>query len=340
MKLKVTRRAIKLSEQYLEGFKELDKRGWEPDIIISHSGWGCGAYAKHHWPNSYMISYLEWWFSPSSTTYTYDKTNSNLGLNLKASTSHWLKNSLTALELSAADKIVSPTEWQRSQLPKIFKQNCSVIFDGIDTNKYNHLNTGSNLEAKSQLVVTYGTRGMEPLRCFPQFIESLPELIGTFPALTIEIAGNDEINYGGNSPKEGSWKNWAVNYLKNHNCDKKIKWIGRLTEPNYIKWLKSSDCHVYLTHPYVVSWSLVEAIYCCKAIVASDVEPVREFYNQMNMILVDHRQIDLITKGIASALQTPHKRMPDDRNIMDRTSIGTCLNGWETVTGLNVTTLD
>lgn len=342
LKLKGIHRAIKLSQQYLIGFKELDKRQWEPDIIISHSGWGCGTYAKQHWPKAYMVGYLEWWFYPQSTIYSYDQNNQELGLNPQISAKHWLKNSLTSLELSTADIIISPTEWQKNQLPKIFQQNCKVIFDGIDTSKFNHniLPDSSITATNPQINITYGTRGMEPIRCFPQFIRSLPSVIKEFPSATIKIAGNDEINYGGNQPAEGTWKKWALKYLEKHKCSHNVTWLGRLSEDKYIEWLKQSSCHVYLSHPYVASWSLLEAIHCCKIIVASDVEPVREFYNENNMILVDHRKTDSLSDCIIKAVSSNSPTPSKEKLGVDRLSIVTCTSAWCNVVDLHVATSD
>ena len=98
------------------------------------------------------------------------------------------------------------------------------------------------------------------MRGFSQFIKCLPEVIRNLPNLEVEIAGIDEINYGGKKfNKETSWKQWAIKFLDAHNISSHIKWMGQLKYEEYLKWLKSSWCHVYLTHPFVPSWSLAEA---------------------------------------------------------------------------------
>ena len=87
-----------------------------------------------------------------------------------------------------------------------------------------------------------------------------------------------------------SWK-WAINYLNIHKISDKVTWMGRLQESDYVEWLKNSDCHAYLTHPYVTSWSFIEALHCCRNIVASYIELVEEFNTRQGIILVDHRNI-------------------------------------------------
>ena len=181
LKLDAIQRSFKLADQYRSGFQELVRRNWIPDIIISHSGWGCGAYAKECWPESIMISYLEWWFNPNSATYTYNRNNSNLGLTQETGTKHWLRNAIISLEITTADTIISPTKWQKDQLPLSAKARCKVIFDGIDQKKFNNIKDTKICEQKSHQILTYGTRGMEPMRCFPEFITCLPRIIEKNP---------------------------------------------------------------------------------------------------------------------------------------------------------------
>lgn len=336
--LKAKDRSLKLAEQYLEAFKELSRNKWYPDIIISHSAWGCGVFAKQCWPKAHMISYVEWWFDINSSVYTYDAKNQYLGLSQGgAAMGHWPRNALIALELISANKLVSPTNWQKKQLPRLLQDNCTVIFDGIDNQKFFTLNHELSPN-KEDYKITYGTRGMEPMRAFPQFIHSIPLLTREMPEITIEIAGNDEINYGGNAPKEGSWKKWAQQYLQKNNCQENVNWVGRLPEKEYINWLQNSDCHVYLTHPYVASWSLVEAIFSCRKIVASDVEPVREFYHADRMLLVDHRNTDSIANGILQQLRRKNEETTPLE--ADSLKIDTCLSGWDAVARCDVSTID
>lgn len=334
-KLDAIQRSFKLADQYRTGFQELIRRNWVPDIIISHSGWGCGAYAKECWPESKMISYLEWWFDPNSESYTYNQKNHNLGLNKEVGTKHWLRNALLSLEITTADTIISPTKWQKDQLPFTVRDRCKVIFDGIDQKKFNNINESGSSGQYCQKLLTYGTRGMEPMRCFPEFIQCLPKVIEEIPDILVQIAGTDDINYGGMRPAEGSWKKWAIRYLEDHRCDSRVEWLGRLNEEKYISWLKNSSCHVYLTHPFVVSWSLIESIHCCKRIIASDVDAVKEFFVEDRMTLVDHRDQKSLKNTIIFQLR-------ENRNVaaktltpdMDKLKIDTCMASWEAACGL------
>ena len=155
---------------------------------------------KEHWPKAHVISYSEWWFNPESDVYSYDQNNVYLGLNPQTAEKHWLRNGIISLELLTADIIVSPTEWQKQQLPNLLKRKCKVIFDGIDVEKFKPL-TSTFDTLKGEKILSYGTRGMEPMRGFAQFIESIPSITRNVPEVTVEIAGNDEVNYGGGGAK-------------------------------------------------------------------------------------------------------------------------------------------
>ena len=232
-----------------------------------------------------MISYVEWWFDPISDFFTYDEKNKELGINSSGTKKNWERNSLLALELASANKIVSPTEWQRDQLPTIFKENCSIIFDGIDLKFFQQNNKFKN----DRPTITYGTRGMDVIRGFPQFIRSLPEIIKSHN-VDVEIAGNSE-NFYGNKPKGyKNWKIWAIDYLKEQGIQDYVKWKGFMKPKYYRDWITSSWCHVYLTHPFVASWSLVESLACGNYVIVSDVKATREFCrNLQGITYVDHR---------------------------------------------------
>ena len=294
-------RSQKLADQYCMIFEGLKKEGYSPDIVICHSGWGCGLYIKEVWPDTRHISYSEWWFDPQSDFFHYDPDNLELNINSNTIKKSWIRNQSWALEHANADFIVTPTDWQKEQLPKLFRDNCQIIFDGVDTNIFNPSKRIQSSELKK---ITYGTRGMDPMRCFPQFIMELPELLENYPEIVVEIAGNDEAAYGSGKPKNGkysSWGSWAKRYLKAKNIDHRVKWVGYLNPIAYINWLQSSDCHIYLTHPFVASWSLVEAFCCGLPIITSDIKATHEICRDDPLtVYADHRERGFLKKALIS----------------------------------------
>lgn len=337
--LPLVKQTIKLASQYRSGLVSLQKLDWNPDIVISHSGWGCGFYVKEIWPKTRHITYLEWWFNPESQFFWYDEENKELGINRESITKHWDRNQFVSHELAASDAIVSPTFWQREQLPKLLRTHCHVIFDGVDTDNFY-----PKLTLRSEKpVLTYGTRGMDPFRCFPQFIRSLPVFIDKMKEnVRIEIAGNQDVAYG--SPPKGykNWYQWAIKYCEKSNIDSFVQWKGYLTGDKYREWLQSSWCHIYLTHPFIASWSLVDSLAVGVPIVASDVPTVRDICDQFEGVTyVDHRDSEKIGTACADIMTAGHNngKLYERKNI-GQFSVSQSLKKWEAVTGVNLTTFD
>lgn len=299
-KLKGVQHTLGLAEQYLEAMQALAKGGWQADVVVSHSGWGCGLHSSLVWPKAKRIAYVEWWFEAQSALYKFDPNNRWW---VGPTDGHCLRerNLPLALELSEADELVTPTKWQRQQLPLALQERCRVIHDGVDLNRFkrNHQH-----RAETPLL-TYGTRGMEPMRGFPELIESLPAVLEAHPTLKVEIAGEDRICYGGPAPKEGSFGEWAKSRLKPWIKSGRLEFLGTLPPHAYPGWLHRSWMHVHLTRPFVASWSLLEAMAAGCCLIASNTEPVREFVDASNAALVDFRTEQWLNPVVTTLLANP-----------------------------------
>lgn len=285
---------------YRFGFEELKKQNWVPEVVIAHSGWGCGVYIKEIWPETTFISYLEWWFDPQSELIDSLRNNRYFRLSDDEISYLWIRNMPAALEMATADRLVTPTKWQKEQLPIALRDRCEVVRDKIDSEIFF---SDSNLLAENP-IVTYGTRGMEPMRGFPEFINILPKLLRKWPTVSIEIAGSDTVSYGGNRPKEKSWRKWALKKLETEQLSNRVTWKGTMKLQDYANWLKSSWCHVYLSEPFVTSWSFIEAMYCQIPMVASQTNATLEFDNiNPNMITVDHKKSDAFLEAISNRIR-------------------------------------
>ena len=329
-------RSQRAAKQYRRAMAQLNQQGWTPDVVVSHSGWGCGLHVKELWPSCHHVSYLEWWFDPQSELLSHDPENKDLGLGPAASPSFWLRNQHLALELVAADAIVTPTQWQRTQLPERLKGHCEVIFDGVDTDRFHP----DQSRRSRQPLLTYGTRGMEPMRGFPEFINELPALLDHWPDLHVEIAGDDGIHYGGRKPDGGSWKPWAEQTLEYWIQEGRVRWIGHLQGQHYVQWLQSSWCHVYLTQPFVASWSLVEALACGCPLVGSNVRPVREFCDSRRAWLVDHRETGYLKAPVVEVMKGNRAPGTPDAapGLAAHLGLRHCIDQWKRVLGAEVPT--
>lgn len=289
-------RHLKLGEQYAIGFAALKSSGWEPDLVLSHSGWGCGLFAANYFPSARRISYNEWFFNN-----IVDEVNSRVKVSENET-----RNIAIAAELACSDIIVSPTRWQRSQLPKNMQESSLLIYDSIDTFRFRPM---PELKSKNPLL-TYGTRGMEKTRKFDEFIKGLPAVLNAWPTLEVEIAGDDKICYGGGGPdKYNTYGEWAQYYLASWINSGRVRFVGCLPPGEYEKWLCRSWIHVYLSIPYVVSWSLLEAMCSSCCILTNNVHPILEFCNDENAIIVnDTFDANWIVDSIGDALTQENLR--------------------------------
>lgn len=287
-----------LAEQYRIAMTELRASGWNPDVVISHSGWGCGLHTAMIWPKARRIAYVEWWFAVESPLYSFDPTNRwwpGLVYDLKLRE----RNMALAMELSEAHELITPTRWQSQQLPQSLGQRCQILPDGVDTNVF----VPNPLIKPATPLLTYGTRGMEAMRGFPEFIEELPSVLEAHPTLNVEIAGEDRICYGGPPPKEGSYGTWAKTLLAPWIATKRVRFLDRLATKEYITWLQQSWMHVHLTRPFVSSWSLLEAMSAGCCLIASNTEPVREFVDPESAELVDFRHKGWLNPAVTKLLR-------------------------------------
>ncbi|MEL6264349.1 MAG: glycosyltransferase [Pseudomonadota bacterium] len=285
--------------------------GFVPDIVVAHSGWGSGTFAKAVWPETRFVAYAEWWYRYPPV----DDLGTPPRSTLEDARAHALaRNAPLLLDLAIADAAFCPTEFQAAQFPDHVRARLTVMHDGVDTatdapgEAVALDGAGEPLPADAE-VVTYATRGMEPHRGFPEFMRALALLQARRPRLHAVIGGEDRVAYGARLPEGESWKarmlaECAIDPARTH-------FRGPLPRGAYRRLLQSSDVHVYLTVPFVLSWSMIEAMSIACPLVASDVEPVREAVRDgVEARLVDHADIEALAGAIEALL--------DDRDAARR----------------------
>ena len=282
-----------------------------------------GLWSRRGWvfPTANRISYLEWWFRNDADEYDFDPSNPWLNYSQNFRLKLRRRNLSLALELSEAHHIVTPTHWQRFQLPESLQQRCVVIHEGVDTNFF-VMNPA--WRPKDRLRLTYSTRGMEPMRGFPEFVRALPPLFERFSNLEVVIAGDDRVAYGGRAPEEGSFGMWARRQLAPWHERGLVRFVGHLQMNTYARLLKSSHVHCYLTRPFVASWSLLDAMASGCCLVASDLELVREMADPSATCWVDHRQNGALVSVLERALQFSSK----ERDIRGRSQRRLAKQSW------------
>ncbi|MDD3436377.1 MAG: glycosyltransferase [Candidatus Gastranaerophilales bacterium] len=294
----------------------LKQRGIIPDVIYGHS-WGQNMFMKDIFPDVPLICYFEWFGKTKGADLDFDGRliDENYEARIR------FNNSSLLLDLDSCDVGVSPTNWQRSQFPKEFQDKIKVVPDGVNTEickpdpnaKFIIADKNLELTTKDE-VITYATRGMEPYRGFPQFMEAAEKILKKRPNAHVVIAGQDAVFYGQPLPK-GTFKELMLDKL---DLDmNRVHFVGSLAFHDYVSLLQISSAHVYLTYPFVMSWSALDAmaIGCC--IVASNNYPVLEFIKDgYNGLLADFYDIDGIVDKIEYALDNRDKMQEIRKNAV------------------------
>lgn len=256
---------------------KLKQSGFTPDTILAHPGWGETLFAKDVFPKARLVHFCEWYYHSDGADLGFD-SEFPLTFDDRARIRMW--NAQHALDLIQCDAAVSPTHWQRSRYPEILQPKIIVQHEGIDTENLGPdpnatVTTSSGLVLKAgDPVITYVARNLEPYRGFHIFMRALERIQKVHPTCHALIVGGDGVSYG-KRPKDAA--NWREQMLREVKVDPtRTHFMGRMPYAQYLKVLRVSAAHVYLTYPFVLSWSLLEAMACAAPIVASDTAPVRE----------------------------------------------------------------
>ena len=281
---------------------KLKKQGFIPDIIYGHT-WGQTLFMKDIFPQTPVLCYFEWFYNAVGGDIGFDGKTPDIDELAKLRT----KNAHLLIDLYSCDAGISPTKFQAKQFPKEFRDKIKILHDGVDTDFCKPDNSAAfyikekNLKlTSSDEVVTYATRGMEAYRGFPEFMQAAEILLKKRPNLHIVIAGEDRVCYGAKLLGT-SYKKLMLDKL---DLDlNRIHFTGALPFNLYVKLLQISSAHVYLTYPFVCSWSLLDAMACGCSIIASNTEPVTEFAeNNKNSLLFDFYNINEQVEKIEFAL--------------------------------------
>ena len=286
----------------------LRAKGFKPDIIIG-SATGASMFVKDSFPNVPYLCYYEWFNSIKDPVYNF----AHLSLNEDQKVRLKCENSNKLIELYTCDAGITPTQWQKEQFPEEFHQKIKVIADGVDTDLFKpnsdakFVIPGTNIElsAKDE-VITYGTKGIEYFRGFPEFIVAVEELLVKRPNAHFVITGEDKIYHKLIDDEVKSYKEMAV---KNLNLDmNRVHFVGTLPKEEYAKLLQISSAHVYLTVPYRLSKSMLDAMSTGCLVVASDTAPVLEVIkDNYNGVLVEFPDFEKIVEKLIYVLDNKDK---------------------------------
>ncbi|MGO4706847.1 glycosyltransferase [Microvirga sp. 2MCAF38] len=294
-------------------FKELKKSGFTPDICFVHPGWGEAMFLRDVFPNTKLISYLEYGYRNSGSELEFDGEFRSSPTDLQYVS---LRNLPTLQAAALSDALISPTKWQASTFPSALSSQIRIIHEGIDMTIAKPANpipfripSSDTVLSSERPLVTYVARSLEPYRGFHTFMRSVPRILEMLPDAHIAIVGQEPPSYGRSPQQGGTWKQVMLEEVGSKIDFDRVHFLGTLTYPDLLNLFRLSTVHVYLTYPFVLSWSLIDAMACGCAIVASATEPVEEVISDgKNGLLTDFFDHRMLAEKITSIVEDEELR--------------------------------
>jgi len=283
--------AVRRAEAVARTAANLKQLGFEPDVIIGHHGWGELLNIRDVWPDAPLVGYLEFYYRIDGV---------DVGFDPEFPTPAWdhprirAKNAVNLLALNLGACAQTPTRWQLSTYPVWAQPLITLLPEGanLDVCKPNpqarrrNLKIGETTIRPSEKLVTYVARDLEPYRGFHVMMRAVPYLLRTRKDIRVVLVGADGVSYG-IPPAEGTWREKLLAELGDAIDPARVLFPGRLDYTAYLALLQRSDAHVYLSYPFVASWSLREALATGCVVIGSDTPTVAEFVtHDQNGLLV------------------------------------------------------
>lgn len=280
-----------------------------PDLIVGHSGFGSTLFLRELF-DCPIINHFEYFYHPHDSDMDFRPSMPPQELDVLRS---YCRNAMLLLDLENCDAGYSPTLWQKSRFPDRYQDKIDVIFDGIDTSVWRRREEAPRTVAGAPIpvgtrIVTYVSRGLESMRGFDIFMQVAKRIYEQHPEVLFVVVGADRVAYGGDLKSTGgaSYKEFV---LAQDSYDlTKFRFTGLLPPVDLASLLSISDLHIYLTVPFVLSWSLFNALACGAIVVASDTSPVREIVRHgENGLLAGFFDIDRFAELSLNVLREPER---------------------------------
>jgi glycosyltransferase involved in cell wall biosynthesis len=317
---------------------KLKVEGYRPDVICAHPGWGETMFLSEVFPDAPMLSFMEFYFQRENADFSFEA--SATGASPPPDEAYWrarARNAPFLLALDASTWCVSPTRWQWSQLPPFARAMTSIIHDGVDTQAVRprpetiiNLGRGGQLRPGDE-VITFVNRNLEPYRGYHTFMRALPEILRRRPKARAVIVGGNGVSYGAAAPAGKTWREIYLAEVASQLDMSRVHFVGNVPYNTYVQLLQVSAAHVYLTYPFVLSWSMLEAMSAGCLVIGSRTPPVEEVIEDgHNGFLVDFFKPEEVAARVIAALEKPlafrDVRRAARKTVVDRYDLRTvCL---------------
>ena len=290
---------------------QLKKDGFTPDVIVGHPGWGETIFLKEIWPDARIILFGEMLYRSHGGDLNFDPEfgGEDLDRNMRAQA----KNASQVLAVAYADAIVCPTPFQAGSFPPGLQNMIRVIHEGVDISHATRrpdarikLPGGRTIDRQTP-VISFVNRTFEPLRGFHIFMRALPDFLAACPEAEVLMIGQPALSgYGGQSPNGKDWKSWMLDELGDRLDPSRVHWMGKVAHSVLIDAFSIARAHVYYTYPFVLSWSLVEAMAAETPIIASDTGPVRDAITDgVEGVLLPFFDVAALSGALTRAVREP-----------------------------------
>ena len=290
------------------------QKGYVPDVIFGHSGWGETLFLKEVWPEAKLLIYAEFYYKGRGADVGFDpefsKPSFDQVMIAQGRASH------LGQALLHADAGLSPTEWQASTYPPPLRRMLDVIHDGVNTEVMIPKSDASltlpdgRVVRHGEEVLTFVNRNLEPYRGYHIFMRALPAVMAARPEARVLIVGGDEVSYGSAPKDQKGWKDVILNEVKDKLDMSRVHFMGKIAYEQFTALMQVSRAHAYLTYPFVLSWSMIEAMSAGAHVIGSRTAPVEEVIKDgVNGSLVDFLDVEGWSAKLIDALAKPDKYM-------------------------------
>ncbi|HYE00795.1 MAG TPA: glycosyltransferase family 4 protein [Alphaproteobacteria bacterium] len=311
----------------------LKNSGFRPGLIYAHPGWGEALFLKDVFPDAKVLHFCEFYYHAHGADVGFEPGEA---VSLDDEARLRIKNANNLMSLEACDWGISPTRWQWQQYPAEFRDRISVVFDGVDTAVCRPVPEASltlpdgRVLRRGQEVVTYVARNLEPYRGFHVFMRAAAEIQRRRPEAQIVVVGGDQVSYGRGAPDGRTWRETLLDEVGPALDASRIHFLGWVPYERYLEVLRVSAAHVYLTYPFVLSWSMMEAMASECLIVGSATPPVMEVVEDgVNGLLTDFHDPAALAARVAEALAHPDRhaalRAAARRTVVERYALEDCI---------------